>query len=71
MNWMTYYLCKNPSVKTRVVEQLREMFPSNLDASATIPFSRLNKLSLLEASEIECLRMHPPIGYAMPRIDAA
>jgi len=68
MNWMTYYLCKNPSVKARIIDQLQDMFPENLDSSAPIPFSKLNKLSLLEACEIECLRMHPPIGYAMPRV---
>lgn len=28
-------------------------------------------MSLLEASEIECLRMHPPIGYATPRTTPA
>jgi len=68
MNWMTYYLCKNPAIRTRIVEQLQEMFSDNPDASTPLPFSKLNKLSLLEASEIECLRMHPPIGYAMPRM---
>jgi cytochrome P450 len=68
MNWMTYYLCKNPSVKARVIEQLEDMFPEDLDASTPVTFSKLNKLSLLEAVEIECLRMHPPIGYAMPRM---
>lgn len=68
MNWMTYYLSKNPSVKNRIIQQLEEMFPENTDASTPIAFSKLNRLSLLEASEIECLRMHPPIGYAMPRM---
>ncbi|KIW94861.1 uncharacterized protein Z519_04839 [Cladophialophora bantiana CBS 173.52] len=68
MNWMTYYLSKNPSVKERIIQQLEETFPDNLDASTPLPFAMLNKLSLLEATEIECLRMHPPIGYAMPRM---
>ncbi|KIX03120.1 uncharacterized protein Z518_06670 [Rhinocladiella mackenziei CBS 650.93] len=68
MNWMTYYLCKNPSVKTRIVRQLEEMFPDNLDASVPLSFAKLQGLNLLEATEIECLRMHPPIGYAMPRM---
>ncbi|OCT54200.1 benzoate 4-monooxygenase [Cladophialophora carrionii] len=68
MNWMTYYLQKNPSVRQRIISQLEEMFPDNLDAATPLPFSSLNKLSLLEATEIECLRMHPPIGYSMPRL---
>jgi cytochrome P450 len=64
---MTYYLCKNPTLKTRIVKELESMFPDNLGGSKPIPFTKLNKLSLLESAEIECLRMHPPIGYAMPR----
>ncbi|KAK5037293.1 hypothetical protein LTR13_005099 [Exophiala sideris] len=68
MNWMTYYLSKNPSVKTRVIQQLEDMFPDNLNGSTPLPFSKLQHLSLLESTEVECLRMHPPIGYAMPRM---
>ncbi|RDL33011.1 Uncharacterized protein BP5553_08450 [Venustampulla echinocandica] len=67
MNWMTYYLCKNPTVKARIINDLEVMFPDNLDGTKAIPFTKLNKLSLLESAEIECLRLHPPIGYAMPR----
>ena len=44
------------------------MFPDDLDGSTPIPFAKLQHLSLLEATEIECLRLHPPIGYAMPRM---
>lgn len=68
MNWMTYYLSKNPSVKKRIIRQLEDMFPDNLDGSTPASFAKLQHLSLLEATEIECLRMHPPIGYAMPRM---
>ncbi len=68
MNWMTYYLSKNPSVKARIIQQLEKMFPDDLDGSTPIPFAKLQHLSLLEATEIECLRLHPPIGYAMPRM---
>lgn len=68
MNWMTYYLAKNPSVKARIIKQLEGMFPNNPDGSTPLSFSKLQHLSLLEATEIECLRMHPPIGYAMPRM---
>lgn len=64
---MIYYLCKDPRIKSRIVKELETMFPDNLDGSKPILFTKLNKLSLLEAAEIECLRLHPPIGYAMPR----
>ncbi|KAF4628575.1 hypothetical protein G7Y89_g9578 [Cudoniella acicularis] len=67
MSWMTYYLCKNPAIKDKIIKQLQEMFPDNIDGSKSIPFAKLNKLSLLEAVQTECLRLHPPIGYAMPR----
>jgi len=67
MNWMAYYLCKNPKIKSRIVEELEMMFPDNLDGTKSIPFTKLNKLNLLEFAETECLRLHPPIGYAMPR----
>ncbi|KUJ17568.1 cytochrome P450, partial [Mollisia scopiformis] len=67
MNWMTYYFCKNPEVKNRIIKELENMFPENVDGSQILPFVKLQKLALLENAEIECLRLHPPIGYSMPR----
>jgi cytochrome P450 len=67
MNWMIYYLSKNPSIRNEIIAELEERFPENVDGRTPLPFTKLNKLSLLEHCEIECLRMHPPIGYAMPR----
>lgn len=43
------------------------MFPDNINGQDPLSFTKLQKLSLLENVEIECLRLHPPIGYAMPR----
>lgn len=59
--------CKYPAVKERLIEELRVVFPDNLTAEEPLPFTQLNRVPLLEHAEIECLRMHPPIGYAMPR----
>ncbi|KAF2645896.1 cytochrome P450 monooxygenase [Massarina eburnea CBS 473.64] len=67
MNWMIYYLCKNPQIKTRIIKELEAMFPENQDGNLPLPFTRLNNIRLLEHAELECLRLHPPIGYAMPR----
>lgn len=67
MNWMTYYLCKNPTFKDRILRELVALFPNNSHADEPLPFTKLNKVSLLEHAEMECLRLHPPIGYAMPR----
>lgn len=64
---MVYYLCKNPDIKSRIIKELENMFPNNTNGAEPLPFTTLNKVSLLEYSEIECLRMHPPIGYSMPR----
>ncbi|KAK1824517.1 hypothetical protein LTR12_001109 [Friedmanniomyces endolithicus] len=67
MNWMTYYLCKNPVIKHSVIKQLEKMFPENTTGDDPVPYTRLQHLSLLEHIELEVLRLHPPIGYAMPR----
>ncbi|KAF2462870.1 cytochrome P450 monooxygenase [Lindgomyces ingoldianus] len=67
MNWMIYYLSKNPDVRDLIISELEGMFPENKDGARPLPFTTLNKLSLLEHAELECLRLHPPIGYAMPR----
>jgi len=64
---MTYYLCKNPTIKARIVKELDSVFAGNRGSREALPFTKLNKIRLLEYAEIECLRMHPPIGYAMPR----
>ena len=64
---MTYYLCKNPSIKARIISELESLFPDNSHGSEPLPYTRVNKLNLLEYAELECLRLHPPIGYAMPR----
>ena len=64
---MIYYLCKNPSVKSQIVQELEALFPDNSRGETPLAYIRLNKVSLLEYAETECLRLHPPIGYAMPR----
>src|SRR4051812_42411295 len=67
MNWMTYYLCKNPSIKARIVKDLETLVPDNTMGVQPLPFTKINQVPLLEHCEIECLRLHPPIGYSMPR----
>ncbi|OAG10169.1 cytochrome P450 monooxygenase [Paraphaeosphaeria sporulosa] len=67
MNWMIYYLCKNPQIKTRLIHELDTMFPNEQDCGKPLPYTQVNTIRLLEHAEIECLRLHPPIGYAMPR----
>lgn len=67
MSWMIYYLCKQPQVKARLIMDLETIFPDNLDGKNPVPYTKINKLGLLENAMIECLRLHPPIGYAMPR----
>ncbi|KAF9739664.1 hypothetical protein PMIN02_010439 [Paraphaeosphaeria minitans] len=67
MNWMIYYLCKNPEIKTRLINELDTEFPQQKDSGKPLPYTQVNTIRLIEHAEIECLRLHPPIGYAMPR----
>lgn len=66
MSWMIYYLCKNPDIKARIVTELDDLFPTQ-DLKEPLPYKQINSIRLLEHAEIESLRLHPPIGYAMPR----
>ena len=67
MTWMIYYLCKNPDIKERIVTELETILPDQHHTDQTLSFTKVNNIRLLEHAEIECLRLHPPIGYAMPR----
>jgi len=67
MNWMVYYLCKNPAIKTRMVKELEKLFPDDPHGESPLPYAKVNSVRLLEHAEMECLRLHPPIGFAMPR----
>jgi cytochrome P450 len=67
MNWMIYYLCKHPAIMFQIVEELKTLFRDDPNGERPLAYTRLNKVSLLEHAETECLRLHPPIGYAMPR----
>ena len=65
--WLTFDSCKNVAIKARIVDKLSATFSENHNADQPLPFTKLNKIPLLEHMEMECLRLHPPIGYAMPR----
>jgi cytochrome P450 len=67
MTWMIYYLCKYPHIKERTISELEGVFPNQRHTNEPLPYTKLNNIRLLEHAEIECLRLHPPIGYAMPR----
>lgn len=67
MNWMIYYLCKNPEIKTRLINELDTAFPQEHSTQKPLPYTQVNTIRLLEHTEIECLRLHPPLGFALPR----
>lgn len=67
MSWMVYYLCKHREVMSRIITDLEAMLPDNLDGQKDVPFTKINKLSLLEHAMVECLRLHPPLGFPLPR----
>lgn len=64
---MTYYLCKNPNVKARVIAELEAIFLDDSSGANPLPFTKVRQVRLLDHVETECLRLHPPIGYATPR----
>jgi cytochrome P450 len=64
---MVYYLCKNPEIKARLIAELKAALPSDASGNAPLPFNQVRQTRLLDHVELECLRMHPPIGYSMPR----
>jgi cytochrome P450 len=67
MAWTIYHLLKNPLIESRLISQLSALFPENLSGTSPLPFHTLNKISLLEHAELESLRLHPPLGNALPR----
>jgi cytochrome P450 len=58
---------QEPQLKTRLINQLDTLFPHERSTQNPLPYTQVNTIRLLEHAEIECLRLHPPIGYAMPR----
>lgn len=66
-NRMTYYLCKYPSVKARLISELEAAFHDDKTAKYSLPFTQVSRIKLLDHVETECLRLHPPIGYSTPR----
>lgn len=64
---MIYYLCKHPDVKQRLVAELEATFPDTSTRESPLPFNHVRQIRLIDHIETECLRLHPPIGYAMPR----
>jgi cytochrome P450 len=64
---MTYYICKHPDIKARLIEELEYAFPDNRIGDQPLPFTQINRAKTLDHVETECLRMHPPIGFATPR----
>ena len=60
MAWATYYILRHPTIKERLITELKAI-------DGPLTYSSLNKIKLLEGILNEVLRMHPPIGVAMPR----
>lgn len=64
LSGVTYYLLKNPAKLERLVEEIREAFPSDED----IDYNAASRLEYLMAVLNEGLRMYPPVGGTLPRV---
>ncbi|CCA69066.1 related to Cytochrome P450 [Serendipita indica DSM 11827] len=57
--WCLYALCNNPTIQTRLREELLQAFP--VGDSTEVTADALNALPYLEAVVRETLRFHPPV----------
>jgi hypothetical protein len=64
-----YNLCKNPSCKRKLSEEIRETIRNeDLDPAENIPFKTGHAMPYLQACIYEALRMHPAVGMSLPRV---
>jgi cytochrome P450 len=47
--------------------ELEGIFPDDTGGKKPLPFTQVSRIKLMDHVETECLRLHPPIGYATPR----
>ncbi|TEA19202.1 Cytochrome P450 monooxygenase BOT4 [Colletotrichum sidae] len=64
LSCMTYYLLKNPSVLSRLQDEVRSTFSryEDINAAAAVP------LRYLRAVAQEAMRVYPPLPFALPRV---
>ncbi|TDZ61724.1 Cytochrome P450 monooxygenase BOT4 [Colletotrichum trifolii] len=64
LSCMTYYLLKNPSVLSRLQDEVRSTFSRYEDINATTAVP----LRYLKAVAQEAMRVYPPLPFALPRV---
>ena len=81
MTWTVYMLCQNPTMQTRLREELRRALPSVSNSSKSVSSTDIDSLPYLNAVCNESLRFYPPVpitlrtaahdttilGHAIPR----
>jgi cytochrome P450 len=64
-----YNLCKNPSCKKKLLEEIRKVVQDeSLDPTGNMPFKVGHSMPYLQACIYEALRMHPAVGMSLPRV---
>ncbi|KAJ9606160.1 hypothetical protein H2200_009121 [Cladophialophora chaetospira] len=61
-----YYLMKSPEVHRQVVEELDQAASRN-ELSSPIQYGEASRLPLLGATIKEAMRLHPSVGFTLPR----
>ena len=64
VTWACYEMCKNPSIQTRLREEVRATLPS-IDSESTITAELLDKCHYLHAVCMEVLRLHSPVPITL------
>lgn len=64
LTWACYEMCKNPSIQTRLREEVRANLPS-IDSESTITAELLDKCHYLHAVCMEVLRVHSPVPITL------
>ena len=64
MTWACYEMSKNPSIQTRLREEVRANLPS-IDSGGTVSAESLDKCHYLHAVCMEVLRLHSPVPISL------
>ncbi len=62
-----YYLMKNPKIYRQVIVEL-DAAASRGELSSPVQYAEASKLPLLCATIKEAMRLHPSVGFSLPRI---
>jgi cytochrome P450 len=62
-----YYLCRNPTCQTKLLDEISSVLGSGAPHDS-ITYEATTKMKYLQACIYEALRLHPAVGMSLPRI---